>query len=135
MELKNLITNEKQIEVEHPAFDGLFIKVAYVSREKTKKFIEKATVTEFDRKTREPIEKVDNDLFLSLFVPAVVKGWRGFKYEYLQELVPVDLSAVDPNDELEFTDSNALELMKNSVEFDSWVSSTTKNIKNFNKSS
>lgn len=136
MELKNLITNDRVIEKEHPAFDGLIVKLAYVSREKTKKLIDRSTITEFDRKSREPVEKVDNDLFLSLYVPEVVKGWKGFKYRYLSELLPVDLSSVENiDDELEYTESNAIELMKNSVDFDSWISSVTKDIKNFNKNS
>lgn len=135
MELKNLITNDKIIEVEHPVFDGLFVKLAYVSREQTKKLIDKSTITEFDRKSGGPTERVDNELFLSLYVPRVLKGWRGFKYEYLQELIPVDLSEVDPNGELDYSESNSVELMKNSVEFDNWISTVVKDIKNFNKSS
>jgi hypothetical protein len=135
MELKNLITNDREIEIEHPGFDGLFVKLAYVSRETTKKFIEKATTSAFDRKTREMSEHVDNDLFLDMYVPATVKGWKGFKYKYLEELLPVDLSSVDPEDELDYTTANALQLMKNSIEFDSWVSSVVRDIKNFNKNS
>lgn len=135
MELKNLITNDREIEVEHPIFDGLFVKVAYVPRERIKKFLDKATVTTFDRKTRKETEEVDNDLFLGMYVPALLKGWKGFKYEYLQELIPVDLSEVEADGELEYTEDNALTLMKNSVEFDDWVSTIVKDIKNFNKSS
>lgn len=135
MELKNLITNDRVIEIEHPVFDGLFVKLAYVSRETTKKFIDKATVTKFDRKTREQTESVDNDLFLSMYVPALLKGWRGFKLEYLEELVPVDLSEADKDSELDYSEDNAIELVKNSVEFDDWINSIVKDIKNFNKSS
>lgn len=135
MELKNLITNDREIEIEHPIFEGLFVKVAYVPREKIKKFLDRATVTAFDRKTRKETEEVDNDLFLSMYVPSLLKGWKGFKYSYLQELIPVDLSQVEITDELEYTEDNALLLMKNSIEFDDWISTIVKDIKNFNKSS
>ena len=37
----------------------------------------------------------------------------------------VDLNAVNPDDELEFTEENALVLMKNSTEFDSFASDIT----------
>jgi len=134
MELKNLITNDKVIEVEHPVFDGLFVKLAYVSRETTKKFIEKATVTQFDRKSREQKESVDNDLFLNMYVPALLKGWKGFKLEYLQELIPIDTSSAE-GEELDYSEQNAIELVKNSVEFDDWINSIVKDIKNFNKNS
>lgn len=135
MDLKNLITNDRIIEVEHPMFDGLFVKLAYVPRETIKKFLDKSTVMNFDRKTRKEEETVDNDLFLKMYVPTLLKGWTGFKYEYLNELLPVDLSGVEMTESLPYTEDNALELMKNSVEFDDWVSSIVKDIKNFNKNS
>jgi len=134
MELKNLITNDRVIKVEHPLYDGLVVELAYVSREKIKKFLDRSTVAAFDRKTRKQEEEVDNDLFLSMYVPALLKNWTGFKYEYLKELIPVDLTGVE-GEELEYSENNALELMKNSTEFDDWVSSIVKDIKNFNKSS
>lgn len=135
MELQNLITNDRVIELEHPLFDELLVTLAYVPRETIKKFLDKSTVMSFDRTSRKEKENVDNDLFLSMYVPALLKGWKGFKYSYLQELLPVDLSQVDPEETLPYTEGNALELMKNSAEFDDWVSSIVKDIKNFNKNS
>ena len=87
MELKNLITNDREIEVEHPIFDGLFVKVAYVPRERIKKFLDKATVTTFDRKTRNVIEELDEDKFVREFSKATIKNWKGLRIEYLEALV------------------------------------------------
>lgn len=135
MELKSLITNDKIIKVEHPDYDGLVVELKYVPREKLKKFIEKATVTTYDRKAKGTVEELDDELFSSLYVPELIKGWTGFKYKFLSELLPVDLSAVDPEDELEYSVENAIVLLKNSPEFDDWVSSIVKDVKNFNKNS
>lgn len=135
MELKSLITNDKIIEIEHPGFEGLIITLAYISRERVKKLIEKATTSSFSRKTHQLEEKVDQDLFLNMYIPEVIKGWKGFKYEYLEELVPVDLSSVSPDAELDYSKNNAIELMKNSNDFDNWITSVVNDIKNFNKSS
>jgi len=136
MELKNLITTDKVIEVEHPLYEGLKVKLAYIPRETLKKYMERATISTFDKMSRKLVEEVDNDLFMKLYVPDLIKSWSGFKYRYLEELLPVDLSKVDDLDEeLPYTEDNAIELMKNSSEFDEWISSIVRDVKNFNKNS
>lgn len=135
MELKNLIANNKIIEVEHPELPGFIVKVAFISRELTKKLIDRSTTTQYNRKTRQPEEEVDNDLFLSLYTKELIKGWKGLKLSYLPDLVPVDFSGTEIEDkELEYSEENALDLMKNSTDFDSWLSTVVKDVKNFNKS-
>jgi hypothetical protein len=61
----------------------------------------------------------------------VIKGWSGFKYRYLEELLLVDVSAFDPDDYLGFTQENAELLMKNSSDFDTWVTETVGDLENF----
>lgn len=135
MDLKSLITNNKIIETEHPELEGFVVTIGFISREKTKKLIEKATTTKYNRKTHQPEETIDNDLFLSMYTKELIKDWKGLKYAYLTELLPVDISQVDGEEELEYSEENALDLMKNSSDFDTWLSSVTGDIRNFNKSS
>ena len=135
MDLKSLITNNKIIETEHPELEGFVVTRGFISREKTKKLIEKATTTKYNRKTHQPEETIDNDLFLSMYTKELIKDWKGLKYAYLTELLPVDISQVDGEEELEYSEENALDLMKNSSDFDTWLSSVTGDIRNFNKSS
>jgi hypothetical protein len=94
------------------------------------KLVRKSTRTKIDRRTRQPVEESDNDLFLELYVKAVIKGWKGFKFKYLDEFVIWDQSE-DAEDELEFTAENALFLMKNSQVLDDWVANQIADLGNF----
>ena len=75
-----------------------------------------------------------NDKFLEEYSKAVLKGWTGLKYSYLEELLLVDTSEVDPEECLEYSDENAEILLKNSSDFDNWVSDQLGDLENFTKS-
>ena len=62
---------------------------------------------------------------------AVLKGWTGLKYRYLEELLLVDIGELDPDDELPYTQENAELLMKNANSFDTWVTETAGELENF----
>jgi hypothetical protein len=70
-----------------------------------------------------------------LYAQASIKGWKGLKLRDLEQLVPVDISGEDPDGELEYTEENALFLMKNSSNFDAFVSETVTDLGNFQTSS
>ena len=61
----------------------------------------------------------------------MIKGWTGFKFDYLRQLVLIDLKDLDLKDELPFTIENAEILMKNSPDFDTWVTEATGELENF----
>lgn len=132
--LQSLLTPEKVVEVDYPGFDGFKLKIAFLSREEIVKIRKKCTITKFDKRTRQPVDELDEDLFLKTYVSAVLKGWKGLKYSYLQELMLVDLSSVDNIEaELEYSQDDALVLMKNSQELDSFVTEITGSLSNFMK--
>ena len=68
------------------------------------------------------------------YCKAIIKGWNGLKYKYLEELLLVDTSKLNLEDELDYTEENAELLMKNSGDFDNWVSETVGELENFTKS-
>ena len=69
--------------------------------------------------------------FLTEYCNAVVKGWKGLKFRYLEELLLVDISSLDADDELPYTQENAELLMKNANDFDTWVTETVGDLENF----
>jgi len=87
--------------------------------------------TKFNKRTHQPEETLDEDRFLEEYVSAVIKGWKGLKYSYLEEFLLVDISKQNPDDELVFNQENAELLMKNSNSFDTWVTDTVSNLENF----
>lgn len=130
--LSSLLVPSKAVEVDYPGLDGLKISVAFLSREELVKLRKKATKIVY--KNRVQTDELNEDLFLKLYTESVVKGWTGFKYKYLQDLLLVDLSNVkDAEACLPFNIDNALALMKGSVEFDSFISETVNDLSVFSR--
>lgn len=131
--LKSLLTPSKQTEVEFPGLDGFKINLSFLSREALINIRKKATKISY--KNRQPLEELDDKIFLKSYVEAAIKSWSGLKLKYLEQLAPVDITDQDPEAELEFSKESALDLMQNSAEFDSFVSETVTELSNFLKSS
>ena len=85
----------------------------------------------WNKKTHQADESLDEEKFLIEYCKAVIKGWSGLKYKYLEELLLVDVSALDPEDELPFTQDNSELLMRNASDFDTWVTETVSELENF----
>lgn len=131
--LKSLLVPSKTVEVEFPGFDGFKLKLAFMSRETLVSIRKKATKTTF--KNRQPVEDLDDKLFLKLYVNAAIKGWSGFKYKFLNELAPMDLDPEDADKEVPFSEENALALMEASSNFDGFISETVSELSAFTKAS
>lgn len=127
--LKNLLVPSKSLEVEYPGMPDFKIQVAFLSRETLQSIRKKSTKTSF--KNRQPVEELNDELFLELYVKSAVKGWTGLKLKYLEQLAPVDLTGQDADAELEYSEENALYLMKNSTNFDSFISEQVTDLGNF----
>jgi hypothetical protein len=127
--LKSLLVPSKNVEVEYPGMPDFKIQLAFLSRETLQNIRKKATKTSF--KNRQPVEELNDELFLELYVKATIKGWTGFKLAYLEQLAPVDLSGQDLDAELEYSEENALYLMKNSTNFDTFISEQVTDLGNF----
>ena len=132
LSLKNLLVPSKSVEVEYPGMPDFKVQLSFLSRETLQQIRKKATKTTF--KNRQPVEELNDELFLELYVKATVKGWSGLKLAYLEQLAPVDLTGHDKDAELEFSEDNALYLMKNSTNFDSFVSEQVTDLGNFSTS-
>jgi hypothetical protein len=131
--LASLLTPSKTVSVDYPGMSGFSVDLCYLAREELVKLRNRCVSQKFNRKTRGFEESLDEDKFLVEYVKAVIKGWKGLKYSYLEELLLVDISALNPEDELEFNHDNAETLMKNASDFDTWVSEVTGDLENFTK--
>ena len=131
--LASLLTPSKTVTVDYPTLKGFSVDLCYLAREELIKLRSKCVSQKLNRKTRAFEETLDENKFLVEYVKAIIKGWKGLKYSYLEELLLVDISSLDPNDVLEYTQENAETLMKNATDFDSWVSEVTGDLENFTK--
>ena len=107
------------------------VDLCYLAREELIKLRKKCITTKWNKKTHQAEEELDDDKFLVEYTKAVIKGWSGLKYRYLEELLLVDIGELDPDSELPFTLENAELLMKNATSFDTWVTETVGDLENF----
>lgn len=133
LSLSSLLIPSKDVEVEYPGLPDFKVKLTFLSRETLVSIRKKATKVTF--KNRQPVDELDDELFLKLYVSATVKGWSGLKLGYLEKLLLVDLTGKDLESSLQYSEENALMLMKNSTDFDAFVSDIVSDLGNFSKSS
>ena len=131
MELKSLIVDSKSTWVEFPGLDGFEVELANLSRKELLSLRKKCTSNKFNRKTRAFEEVMDDDKFVKEFSQATVKGWKGLKLKYLEDLILVNLDGQDLESEMAYTVDNALILVENSGEFDNWLNEVVFDLENF----
>jgi hypothetical protein len=132
--LKSLLTPSKTVGIDYPGYDGFTIELCYLGREELLKLRNKCLKQKFNKKTRAFEDSLDEELFVNQYSAAIIKGWTGLKYKYLEEFLLVDVSQLNLEDELEYTQDNAELLMKNSGDFDQWVTDTIGDLENFTQS-
>ena len=91
----------------------------------------KALTYKFNKRTRQREEEVDNEKFLEAYAEKAVAGWKGLKVKQLPVLLPVDISAMDAAEEVEYSMEDAIELLKNSTIFDQFVTDTMNDFEQF----
>ena len=129
--LSSLMTPSKTVTLEFPGYMGLNVDLCYLAREELLKLRKKCLTTKFNRSTHQPEEELDDEKFLVEYCKAVIKGWKGLKFSYLEEFLLVDVSDFKPDDKLPYTQENAQLLMRNSTIFDNWVTNTIGDLENF----
>ena len=131
MQLSDLLVDTKSAWVEYPAFSGFEIELVNLSRPELTALRKRCIVTKFDKATRKPVEELNEEKFIEEFTKATIKNWKGFKLKFLESFMLVDLSKVDPEAELPYSQDNAKLLITNSAEFDTWVNETVFDLDNF----
>jgi len=131
MELKSLLVDSKTTWVEFPGLDGFEVELANLSRKELVNLRKRCVQNKFNRKTRAFEESLDENKFVKEFTNSTVKGWKGLKLEYLEDLLLVDLAGKDPSQELDYSIENAESLVENSSEFDNWLNEVVFDLENF----
>ena len=131
MELKSLLVDSKTAWVDFPGMDGFEVELANLSRKELVNLRKRCTTNKFDRKTRMFNEELDEAKFVTEFSGATVKGWKGLKLKYLEDLILVDLKGQDKESEMPYSKENAEVLVENSSEFDNWLNEVVFVLENF----
>ena len=131
MDLKSLLVDSKTAWVDFPGMEGFEVELANLSRKELVSLRKRCTTNKFDRKTRMFNEELDEAKFVTEFSGATVKGWKGLKLKYLEDLILVDLKGQDKESEMPYTQENAEVLVENSQEFDNWLNEVVFDLENF----
>ena len=131
--IKNLVAKETTSWVEFPDIEGFMIELVYLNRDDLMKVRNRSLTFKFNKRTRQREEEVDNDKFLEAYSEKAVKGWKGLKAKHLPVLFPADISDMDPNEEIEYDEEDALELLKNSTIFDQFITDCMNDYEQFSK--
>lgn len=130
--LRDLKVVTKSAKVKFPGIEGFEVEVAAISRELARKLNSESEVTKLDPKQRVPVKEIDTETFIDKFAKAAIKGWTGLKYKHLPELMLVDLNGVeDQEEEVEYSHENAVELLKESQAFDTWLNDIVFSLQTF----
>ena len=129
--LKNLIAKETTSWVEFPDIEGFKIELVYLNREDLQKIRNRSLTFKFNKRTRQREEEIDNDKFLEAYSEKAIKGWKGLKAKHLPVLFPADISSMDPEENIEYDEEDALELLKNSTIFDQFITDCMNDFEQF----
>ena len=129
--IKNLVAKETTSTVEFPDIDGFEIELVYLNRDDLMKIRNRSLTYKFNKRTRQREEEVDNDRFLEHYSQKAIKDWKGLKAKHLPVLFPADISSMDPEEDIEYTEEDALELLKNSTIFDQYITDCMNDFEQF----
>ena len=131
MELKKLMVDTKSVWIDFSGLEGFEVEVANLSRKELTGLRKRCTTTKYDRKTRQALEDLDEEKFITEFTKGVIKNWKGLTLAHLETLVLIDTEGKDLSKELEYSEENAETLVSSSTEFDTWLNEVVFDLDNF----
>lgn len=126
-----LVTGDKTIDVEFPEVDGFVVTVSYIPREDLVKIRNQSLVYKFNKRTRQREEEVDNEKFIEAYCDRVIKNWKGLKVKDLPKILPVDISNMNSEELVPYSQEEAVALLKNSSIFDQFITDTVNDLEQF----
>jgi hypothetical protein len=129
--IANLMAKETVIDVEFPDIEGFVVNLVYLGRDDLLKIRNASLTYKFNKRTRQREEEIDNDKFIEEYTRRAIKGWSGLKVGSLPKLLPVDISTLNGEDAVEYSEEDALDLVKNSTVFDQFVTDAMNDYEQF----
>ena len=131
MKLTDLMVDTKSAWLDFPGCPGFQVEVCNLSRKELVNVRKRCIAQKFDRKSRQMIEELDEDKFVKEFTKATIKCWKGFKLEFLEDLLLVDIGDNDPELTVDYSQDQAEVLVQSSTEFDNWINEVVFDLANF----
>ncbi len=129
--IASLMATETVVDVEFPDIEGFIVSLVYLNREDLVKIRNQSLTFKFNKRTRQREEEIDNDKFLSAYTEKAIKNWKGLKVKHLPMLLPVDISSMDSEEDIEYSIEEARDLVTNSTIFDQFITDTMNEFEQF----
>jgi hypothetical protein len=129
----NFISKETTSWIEFPDIDGFEVHLRFLTREDLMKIRNQSLTFKFNKRTRQREEEIDNDKFLEHYAGKAIMGWKGLKVKHLPVLLPVDISGANGDEEVEYSEDEAIELLKSSTIFDQFITDAMNDFEQFSK--
>ena len=100
--IKKVVAKETTSWVDYPEIDGFKVELVYLNREDLMKIRNRALTYKFNKRTRQREEEIDNDKFLEGYAEKAIRNWSGLKAKHLPDLLPADISDMDPEEDIEY---------------------------------
>ena len=131
--IKKMMAEQSSVWVDYPDIDGFSINLKYLTREDLMKIRNASLTYKFNKRTRQREEEVDNDRFLENYAEKAIIGWKGLKVKHMPALMPVDITGMDAEENIDYSNEDAIELLKNSTVFDQFVTDAMNDFEQFSK--
>ena len=132
--IKSMLVKESSTWVDFPDIDGFAVNLRYINREELLKIRNASLTYKFNKRTRQKEEEVDSAKFIEHYAEKAIADWRGLKVKHLPLLLPVDITGMNGNDAIDYSEEEAVELLKNSTIFDQFVSDSLNDFEQFSRS-
>lgn len=129
--LKSMMVKDTSTWVEFPDIPDFKVNLRFVSREDLLKIRSASLTYKFNKRTRQREEEVDSVKFLEHYAERAIADWTGLRIKHLPSLLPVDISGMNPEEFVDFTTEDAIELLRNSPVFDQFVTDTLNDFEQF----
>ena len=131
--IKKMMAEQSSVWVDYPDIEGFSVNLKYLTREDLMKVRNSSLTYKFNKRTRQREEEVDNDRFLENYAEKAIIGWKGLKVKHMPALMPVDISGMDVEEDIEYSNEDAIELLKNSTVFDQFITDAMNDFEQFSK--
>jgi hypothetical protein len=131
--IASVVAKNSSVWVDYPDIDGFSVQLTYLTREDLVKIRNKSLIFKWNKRTRQREEEIDNDKFLESYAEKAIKSWKGLKVKHLPVLMPADITKMDAEEAIEHSIEEANSLLKNSSEFDQFVTDSMSDFEQFSK--
>lgn len=130
MKLSDLVVDVKKAWIDFPLGD-FKVEIAHLSKPEIIKLRKSCTEREFDRRTRLPYDKLNEEKFIKAFTEKTILNWKNLTVDVLESLIAIDSSKLPENSTIPYSQENALLLITQSSAFDEWVNEAVFDLENF----